>query len=80
MRGGFDLTSGEGRTSPIFLSQFFECNEVSTGSGSDRVGTHASGVQFNKRSMSSPARRRRAYRPVAIAPGTDSSWRVETAP
>jgi len=35
-------------------------NEVSTGSETDRVGTHASGV-LRKRSMSTTARQRRAY-------------------
>jgi len=41
-----------------------------------RIGTHASGVLIEKRSRSRQARRRRAYRPVAIAPGTDLSSAV----
>ena len=43
---------------------------LSTGSDSDRVGTHASGVLAVRSIASWIARQRRAY-PVAIAPGTD---------
>ena len=50
--------------------------EVSTGSDSDRVGTHASGVLESTLIASRIARRRRAYHPVAIAPGTDSSAQI----
>jgi len=39
---------------------------------SDGVGTHASGVLFKKRLAVNASTPRRAYRPVATAPGSDT--------